>query len=72
MKEPTSKYRVEYRKLSPRTGETRLVGRVFTDSMPSKTAFIKAKSGKVHFSDNNKGKRTGIVSGGYVQMTYGR
>lgn len=72
MKEPTSKYRVEYRKLSPRAGETRLVGRVITDSMPSKTAFIKAKSGKVNYTSDTRGKRTGIVSGGYVQSTYGR
>jgi hypothetical protein len=65
-------YVVEYKKLGKATGITRLVGRVITDSMPSKTAFIKAKSGKVNYTSDTKGKRTGIVSGGYVQSTYGR
>jgi hypothetical protein len=65
-------YVVEYKKIGKATGITRLVGRVIVDTFPTSTTFIKAKSGKVHFSDNNKGKRTGIVSGGYVQSTYGR
>jgi len=64
-------YKVEYRKLSPRSGETRLAGRVIVDTFPTSTAFIKARNGRVLVSDN-KNKRTGIVSGGFVQVTYGR
>jgi len=44
---------------------------VIVDTFPTSTAFIKARNGRVLVSDN-KNKRTGIVSGGFVQVTYGR
>jgi len=64
-------YKVEYRKIGKSASLTRLAGRVIVDTFPTSTAFIKARDGRILVSDN-RNKRTGIVSGGFIQVTYGR